>query len=566
VTEADLRAAAGERSFERGTGYLHAVSSIEVLGNQVIATVQGSAEYLVVLTMPDRSSGSRLRGECGCPYGQEGFFCKHCVAVGLALLRDAVAVPRQRPSPTPSRASDLSSWLNSLSRDDLVALVCDQVVEDDDWRRRLEMRAAAAASDLPAVSARVQSMLGSDDEYGQSRFAGQYGYLEGPESWYYARRVREVTETVKQIADAGQAGDAMVIAEMALAAIADSSRHASDRAGVISDAAAELAAAHQEACRATAPDPVGLADFLAARMISANDAEPVDPADYADLLGSEGMRHLRQRITEVWTINPSGWPERMAMESILRLQGDVDGLVAMLAENLDGRGLGHMQIVRELDQAGRADEALAWAERGLREATQPDERLADFVTDRYIAEGRVGDAVTVRRDRFRAAPGVNSYELLRDAAELAGSWEPIRRWALGLLRDQAAGLPRAAARPRWAGGPVRIDVLIADGDIDAAWEAAKDVASDDQWLRLANLVIETRPADALTVYRRLIAILKGQTGDGVYERIAQLLVSARTCHRRLGTDAAFDLYLRALRDDQKRKRKLIRILDAHRLP
>ena len=89
VTEADLRAAAGERSFERGTRYLHAVSSIEVLGNQVIATVQGSAEYLVVLTLPDRSSGARLRGECGCPYGQEGFFCKHCVAVGLALLRDA---------------------------------------------------------------------------------------------------------------------------------------------------------------------------------------------------------------------------------------------------------------------------------------------------------------------------------------------------------------------------------------------------------------------------------------------------------------------------------------------
>ena len=74
-----------------------------------------------------------------------------------------------------------------------------------------------------------------------------------------------------------------------------------------------------------------------------------------------------------------------------------------------------------------------------------------------------------------------------------------------------------------------------------------------------------QPADALTAYRRLIAILKGQTGDGVYERIAQLLVSARTCHRRLGTDAAFDLYLRALRDDQKRKRKLIRILDAHGL-
>jgi uncharacterized Zn finger protein len=112
---------------------------------------------------------------------------------------------------------------------------------------------------------------------------------------------------------------------------------------------------------------------------------------------------------------------------------------------------------------------------------------------------------------------------------------------------------------------VLIDVLIADGDIDAAWDAADGVASDDQWYRLANLVAETKPADALAVYRRLIAMLRQETGDPIYERIAQLLVSARMCHHRLGTDAAFDRYLRALRDDQKRKRKLIKILDAHRL-
>jgi uncharacterized Zn finger protein len=112
---------------------------------------------------------------------------------------------------------------------------------------------------------------------------------------------------------------------------------------------------------------------------------------------------------------------------------------------------------------------------------------------------------------------------------------------------------------------VLIDVLIADGDIDAAWDEADGVASDDQWHRLANLVAETRPADALAVYRRLIAMLKAESGDAIYVRMAQLLVSARMCHHRLGTDAAFGTYLRALRDEQKRKRKLIKILDGHGL-
>ncbi len=584
VTEAALRAAAGERSFERGTRYLNAVSSMETVGNQVIATVRGSADYLVVLTLPEVSSGAGPRGECNCPYGQEGFFCKHCVAVGLAILRDARAVPRQRGKTAStskttgtdrraraSKPSDLSTWLNAVSRDELVALVCDQVVEDDDWRRRLELHAATAASDVPAVRDRALSLLAGGEEYGQYRFAGQYGYLEGPESWYYARRVRQVTEAVRQLSAAGRAGDAMLIAEQALAAISGSSRHASDRAGVIAVAAGELAAAHQEACRATAADPVRLADFLAARMIDPDDAEQVHPADYADLLGTDGMARLRERISQAWTANPAGWSERLAMESILTLLGDVDGLVAVLASSLDGRGCAHLRIAGELDQAGRADEALAWAERGLRESGEPDQRLADYVVGRYRAAGRLAEALAVRRERFQATPSVASYELLHEIAELAGTWDGIRTWALGLLREQAARRSRPAgfAGPQgwtgWTPACVLVDVLIADGDIDAAWAAADGVASDDQWCRLANLVIETRPADALAVYRRLIGMLTRETGDPVYERIAQLLAAARTCHRRLGTEAAFAVYLRALREDQKRKRKLIRILDAHRL-
>jgi uncharacterized Zn finger protein len=253
------------------------------------------------------------------------------------------------------------------------------------------------------------------------------------------------------------------------------------------------------------------------------------------------------------------------MELILRLQGDVDRLVAVLAGNLDRRGLGHLRITEELDQAGRAEEALAWAERGLRESAEPDERLADFVVERYRAAGRLGDAVAVRRDWFQAAPSVANYERLLAAAELDGQREPTRQWAIGLLREQAAGVPRPAVRAGWSRGPVLIDVLIADGDIDAAWDAADGIASDEKWYRLANLIAETRPEDALAVYRRLIAMLRQETGDAIYERIAQLLVSARMCHHRLGTDAAFDTYLRALRDDQKCKRKLIKILDAHLL-
>src|SRR5258708_2963750 len=50
ITEAALRAAAGERSFERGVSYLGAVAGLETVGNQIIATVRGTGDYLILPT------------------------------------------------------------------------------------------------------------------------------------------------------------------------------------------------------------------------------------------------------------------------------------------------------------------------------------------------------------------------------------------------------------------------------------------------------------------------------------------------------------------------------------
>ncbi|MEV7724874.1 hypothetical protein AB0P15_09115 [Streptomyces sp. NPDC087917] len=47
--------------------------------------------------------------------------------------------------------------------------------------------------------------------------------------------------------------------------------------------------------------------------------------------------------------------------------------------------------------------------------------------------------------------------------------------------------------------------------------------------------------------------------------MTELLLSARACHRALGTEDAFTAYMTALRAEQKRKRKLMTMLDQHGL-
>jgi uncharacterized Zn finger protein len=82
---------AGTRSYARGQDYFQRglVSSIRRSQSSLIGVVKGEAEYAVRVWVKESS----LAYSCSCPQGEDGNFCKHCVALSLAWLAQA-AVPR----------------------------------------------------------------------------------------------------------------------------------------------------------------------------------------------------------------------------------------------------------------------------------------------------------------------------------------------------------------------------------------------------------------------------------------------------------------------------------------
>lgn len=551
--EDDLRALAGARSFERGLGYLDAVSGLEVGEDSVTAVVHGTDVYEVDLTLGGEEG---ISGWCDCPYGQEGNFCKHCVAVGLTVLRRAKTIPHQRAAAR-ARSSGLEAWLSALSRDELLALVREQATEDRELRRRLELRAAAARSDLGAVRDRIIMLI-------DPRPFARYGYVEYADAAGYGQGVAEAAAALRALIADGQAAQAVGLAEEAIRVLGEAYGEIDDSDGVVGEAAAAVAEAHLEACGVARPDPARLAEWLIGTVLDdSNDVPDLDPLDYADALGPSGLARLRQLATEALRRKPSGWAERYLTARLIKAEGDVDALVALHALDLDPSGATHLLIAEELESAGRADEALAWAERGLRECaaeTYVDGRLVDYVCVRYAQRGRAADAVAVRRDRFRLERSLAAYRHVRSAARAADCWEAERAAALATLEEDA----RRERGGRY-GGPVLIDALLDDGDLDAAWRWAAGRADDRQWEQLADLSGETRPAEALGVYLRLVERSKAPTGDRAYEHLAKLLLAARDCHRALGTEDAFTVYLGGLRTELRRRRKLMSILDRYGL-
>ncbi|MBV7697289.1 SWIM zinc finger domain-containing protein [Streptomyces sp. TRM70350] len=555
LTEANLKTLAGARSFERALGYLDAVSVVEVGDGWVTASVHGTDRYEVELTL-DGPGG--LSGACDCPYGLEGNFCKHLVALGLTVLAQRESLPRQRKAAR-ERAQGLDGWLSALSKDELLALLREQIDEDRQLRRRLELRAASARGDLTAVRSRIRDLL----DIGP--FA-QYGYVEYADARAYADQAGQAVSAIGALTGSGRAADAITLAREAMRLLAEALESVDDSDGRLGQIGADLADAHLDACRAARPDPEELARWLVGHALGDIDdgLTDIDPLDYDDVLGEEGMAVLRKLAVEAWRRNRRGWAEKHLMERLAKAGGNVDAVIAVHAADLAPNGHTHLVIARELDAARRSDEALDWAERGIRDARElsaVDTALVDYLCDRYARAGRIADAVAVRRDHFRARRSLLAYQQLRAAARAADSWPAEREEALALLRADAE-------RPQqsWYGGPVLVDALLDDKDVDAAWQAATATGADDrQWLTLADLARATRPADALSVYLRLAEPLTGQTGNTAYEQLVGLLLSIRDCHRGLGTEDEFAAYVTALRTAQKRKRNLMRLMDEHGL-
>lgn len=118
------------------------------------------------------------------------------------------------------------------------------------------------------------------------------------------------------------------------------------------------------------PGPIALAEWLLDFQTSGHSAPELSLESYTDPLGERGLAHYGQQVTARWHTAAADDPERVdfqityLMENWARVRGDVDLLITVLSTNRR-YGPAYPQIVHALTTAGRAAEALTWAERGL---------------------------------------------------------------------------------------------------------------------------------------------------------------------------------------------------------
>ena len=301
---------------------------------------------------------------------------------------------------------------------------------------------------------------------------------------------------------------------------------------------------------------------------------------YRHVLADAGLQRFRALAEAEWRkIKPvasqSGegrsydsrrWHITHIMETLAELSGDIEQLVAIKQRDLSS-SYHYLAIAEVYAKAGQKDQALEWAERGLKAfPTRLDDRLRDFLVAAYLKRKRNDEALHLTWSQFEERPGLEHYKKLRGIAEHLGLWAEQRKRALALVAEviarDAATIDRWNKQARTPDQSLRFEIALWENDLDAAWRAAHEgICHRDLLIALAGKLEAARPADAITLYRRVVPPIVAQTGNAAYADGIELIRKTGNLMKNIGQSREFADYLAELHAQFKPKRNFIKLLD-----
>ncbi|CAN7325441.1 SWIM zinc finger family protein [Mycolicibacterium frederiksbergense] len=543
LSEEALLTVAGDTVFARGEDYVQYVRGLRTTATKASASIQAKRVYTVELDW----SGPGLQGWCTCAHHDEGYFCKHLVAVGLAAI-DSGRVPVNNTADDAIEAA-----VRSMDIDELRDFVISLAQRDSGVRDLLEVRSAASGGEVELQN------------YVRNALSFR-GFIDYRQSYAVAAAAGEVLDELEARLDSGASEIVQPALLLAMTELRDLVEQVDDSSGFIGDECQRAADLYARACRQGVSDPVQLAEWLVTFRATSPGWPHVVLADFVDAFDEPALSTYRDAVAAL--------DQRLA--SIDRWQRhDVDAMRLELADH-DGdvdwaiEVLNHPEhpqygaIINRLRAVGRADDAVAWMDRAVVEGRVSSRGggndfwlSPDDVAQTYLGLGRTEDAVSVLRADFQSQPSVGTYRALLDFAADIDRADAERAWALDHARQLAAD--------RHARGAVLVQLCLSENDVEAAWQAADRYGPGWAWKELAQRGADARPVAAADLYRPKLADDLRYPNSKIYPDIAATLATMAKLYEKGGRSADFAVFMAEIRREYGRRPSLMKALDAKKL-
>ncbi|HHW83145.1 MAG TPA: hypothetical protein GX743_04915 [Actinomycetales bacterium] len=535
-------------------------------------------------------SGRRLTGYCSCPHRADGNFCKHLVALGLAVLAarptsdddapatteahpatgsgvvdGAAAPPAANPATGSGAGTDggagdvVGEYLDGLGADALRELVREMASYSEEGVRALELRAVAATGDGAALAAELEREAAAVMRFG--------GFIDYWRSFDAAQEVDNFLDELEVQLDAGApdaVAPALLKVTMRLRKVME---RADDSSGALGMAAQRAVDLYARACREGSPDGVKLAKWLGKFRDESPGWPDVGLSGFVDAMGEKGLAAYRRGIAAIAKRmeGESGYVRYELDAMLLELadhDGDVDLAIRLLSEREHPQ---YEAIIDRLQASDRHREAMAWLERAIEAGRVSGSRMPGggiFVdpgraVDMFLADGREEDARALMWREFTGSPVPGNYEAWLAYADRMGFAEEGRAQAWEWVDSQP-----------WRAGDAPIELALHVQDVSRAWEAYDRWGATFMAQKLADAVPQPRPLGALEIYGSLVEESLRNTGREAAVQTVGYLVRMLEFARMAGPAhvAAVDRKIREIRSEYKRRRALLEEMDQAGLP
>jgi hypothetical protein len=434
--------------------------------------------------------------------------------------------------------------IEKLDPEDLRVIVGKAAERHEDVARAVRLTASRGSGDLSQLKAEIDRGLRTNR------------YLGYRESGGWAMQARPVLEAIGEAVVSSPTAELVALIERAVGHVVKVILKADDSDGLIGDLARELLDLHARACDAGNADPIKLARWMVRFRFDEQDFFEVDPVRYADALGDLGLAAYRREVKQrVEAGGGDSFAATYAQERLAILDGDTEALVRLLGGDLS-RPYQFIRVAEAMAELGRDDDVLSWATRGIAETSGWQvAQLYDLAAGVHTRREEDQEVLRLRREQHQAMPSSTTYGLLRAAAEAAAVWPAERQAARAVLAERDPG--------------GLVDVLLADGEPEAAWQVPGAHPDWDpgpqRWVRLAEAREASAPGDALDVYLRLADLQLETTGKAAYVRAVAILKKAAQAARAADRQGELAAHLASLRKAHRRRPTFIAVLDKARL-
>lgn len=459
------------------------------------------------------------------------------------------------------------TWLAQQSTDALVTLLLEVAQRDDRLAQMLLVKSTPAGGQ--------DSMV--DDLYRLiDDVTTVHSFVDWRSVHSFADPLDQAVDTLSELLTPECAPGLVELAQYAIERTEAVLEQIDDSNGQVGEVLCRLGDLHLKACKMARPD----ASDLAENLFHLETTLPFGVCSfsaqtYASVLGKAGLRAYRALAQAQWDLlkpaatggfDHNRYKITRVMEDLARASGDVDELVAIKARNLSGAH-DYLVIAQILSESKRFEEALQWAERGLKaHPERTDNRLRDFLVSNYLKRKRCDEALQLTWIQFEELPGLEAYQKLHGIAQKLGVWPEQRARALAWLQQdihhEANQTSRFRPKPSVPDLSRRVAIALWETDLDAAWDAVhQGQCAQALRLSMAQALEPTRPHAAVVLYRQIIPELVNVTHNDAYASAVMWLRRVAQLMDKVGETPKFAAYVAELRSTFKPKRNFIKLLN-----